>query len=863
MCGDALRLHHPAILPGSLPILGATFMDRSLATRRGVVIMIVFAAQIGWAAHRASAQDGHREMPIMGATSPGLERVDEVVVETMRGLGIPGASLAVARNGALVLAKGYGWADRHARVALNPDTLFALASVSKSLTAVTILKLVEAGRLGLDAHAFELLADIEPLPGDHVDPRVKQVTVRQLLYHTGGWDRDKSGDPNGFSQRVATRMQVPLPVSPRQLTRSPNEAHRYGPNGQEDREAGHLPITMASGGWLATPSEMVRFLTGLDTRHGSRFLSQESYAAMTAPPAHPVPLRQNGSHVGMGWDQVQKTPRGFSYRKNGGLIGVHSLLAHRDDGIDWALCWNGGRQAAEGSGAAPRQFGARVEEALESVTTWPNGHPIDRPGTRAVRKRGGLMRPHTWNFQEVVWRRDRSRLYAALALATIALSAYLFLRFLSRVRTADATISAGNTEGIWHQFLLRLAQEAPRGNFRIVAIVTDGTLDMLERVDRGELDFAIIIGGHDFERFQNVRQVAGLTVTPVHLLVKREHHPAVVRDLRELRGKTVNLGSGRRAAMYRLSQEILQFAGLLPAEFHPSVLTSEELRSEQNRDRLPDAIFIATTPPSELVRYLIVEQGYQLVPLPFGDAFRLSALAELDRYSAEKMVVRREHIADAEIPIYSYRVSPAEPPQTIPTLGMRALLITHRNTSATTVGRLLDAILSSRFGQTVQPPLDGGIVQVAPEAPWHHGTEEYRLRDKPLITGEMIGVFSNVLQIVLPAGGGILLVWGWLRNRILTRRERRFDRFIALVSGVERRAIELEKSTARDTHALQRLHRELSTIKDAALERIAVGEAGADVLVDSLFAHINDVRAYLGHLERFQNEPVSSQAENG
>ncbi len=471
------------------------------------------------------------------------------------------------------------------------------------------------------------------------------------------------------------------------------------------------------------------------------------------------------------------------------------------------------------------------------------------------------MRPHTWNFPEILRRRDRSRLYGALALLAVVVSALLVIRILYRVRTVNATMSAGNTEGIWYQFLLKLAQEAPHQSFRIEAIVTEGTLDNLERVDRGDLDFAIIVGGHDLERFRNVRQVAGLTVTPVHLLVKREYHGAVARDMRELRGKTINLGSGKRSAMYRLSQEILEFGGLAPDDFRASTLTSEQLSAERDRNRLPDAIFIATTPPSGLVRHLIVHRGYRLVPLPFGDAFRLSALAEMDRGGREKMVVRREHIADAVIPIYSYQVSPPEPPQTIPTLGMRALLITHTKTSGTTVGRLLDAILSSRFGQTLQPPLDAGIVRVAPEAPWHHGTEEFRSRDEPLITGERIGVLSNALQIILPAGGGLLLVWGWLRNRVLTRRERRFDRFIALVSGVERRAIELEQSCARDDQALRRLHHELITIKDAALERIAIGEGGADLLVASLFAHISDVRAYLAHLERAWSERAVDQAQ--
>jgi len=397
-----------------------------------------------------AAQDVPKELPVTGVAGPGLEQLDEVVVATMRRLGIPGASLAVARNGSLVLAKGYGWADLQARVPAGPETLFALASVSKSLTAVTILKLVEAGRLDLDARAFELLTHIEPLPGDRVDPRVKQITVRHLLYHAGGWDRTKSGDPNGFSGRVAARMQIPVPVSPRQLTRYmlgrpldfdpgtqcrysnfgyillgliiekvagvpyehavreitiaplglaqarlnrvrgsgylPNEAHRYLPSGQEDREGGHLPITMASGGWLATPSEMVRFLTALGGSRGSRFLSDASYRAMTAAPPPPAPPRENGSHFGMGWDQVQKTPQGVSYRKNGGLPGVHSLIAHRDDGIDWALFWNGGRQSGDGTGAAPRQFVDRVDEALTNIKTWPKVDFYNRLG---LRERGG------------------------------------------------------------------------------------------------------------------------------------------------------------------------------------------------------------------------------------------------------------------------------------------------------------------------------------------------------------------------------------------------------------------------------------------------------------------------------------------
>ena len=77
---------------------------------------------------------------------------------------------------------------------------------------MTVLKLVEAGRLDLDARAFEILRDIEPLPSDKVDPRINRITIRQLLHHSGGWDRTRSGDPNGFSERVADKLGVHLPV---------------------------------------------------------------------------------------------------------------------------------------------------------------------------------------------------------------------------------------------------------------------------------------------------------------------------------------------------------------------------------------------------------------------------------------------------------------------------------------------------------------------------------------------------------------------------------------------------------------------------------------------------------------------------
>jgi N-acyl-D-amino-acid deacylase len=133
-----------------------------------------------------------------------LEPVDAAVLSMMSRHGIPGAAVAITKNGKLAYARGYGWANLATREHVQPSTLFGIASLSKTITAAAILKLVEQGKLSLDDRAFPLLAHIKPLPGARPDPRLQQITVRHLLTHAGGWDHRKSGDPVNWT----TEMQV-------------------------------------------------------------------------------------------------------------------------------------------------------------------------------------------------------------------------------------------------------------------------------------------------------------------------------------------------------------------------------------------------------------------------------------------------------------------------------------------------------------------------------------------------------------------------------------------------------------------------------------------------------------------------------
>jgi N-acyl-D-amino-acid deacylase len=156
-----------------------------------------------------------------GETHPKLEQFDRLMEEFVREHSVPGAALAVTERGRLVYARGFGYADFAEQRPVTPHSRFRIASVSKPITAVAILQLVEQGRLGLDDKVFDVLTGYEPHLEDSAkfDERQKQITIRQLLQHTGGWDRDESFDAMFQSVRFAKSLGVDPPAGPDHVIR--------------------------------------------------------------------------------------------------------------------------------------------------------------------------------------------------------------------------------------------------------------------------------------------------------------------------------------------------------------------------------------------------------------------------------------------------------------------------------------------------------------------------------------------------------------------------------------------------------------------------------------------------------------------
>jgi N-acyl-D-amino-acid deacylase len=133
-------------------------------------------------------------VPASGEAVSALSAFDQVMTETMARWSLPGGQLAIARNDQVLLNRGYGFADVEAAASVTPDATFRIASTSKPITAVAILKLVDAGGLTLDTQVFPLLA-LDPPANAPRDPRLDTIMVGHLLTHAGGWNSSAGYDP--------------------------------------------------------------------------------------------------------------------------------------------------------------------------------------------------------------------------------------------------------------------------------------------------------------------------------------------------------------------------------------------------------------------------------------------------------------------------------------------------------------------------------------------------------------------------------------------------------------------------------------------------------------------------------------------
>lgn len=337
--------------------------------------------------------------------------LDEPIEELMRSYRVAGLSLAVARDDRLVLAKGYGMADPEAGEKVTPNHKFRVASISKPVTAVTIMYLVEREAEFEDLLERWVFGPDGVLGETYGTPpypdRVYRMTVRHLLQNTSGWTND-GGDPMFFEPTMTRNDLIDWMLDQREPANEPGTTYHYlnfgfcllgrviekltgvdyetyakrvlaecGSHGMEiggatlaERKSGEvvytedayemLPTRMDShGGWIARPIDLLRFAARSDGRTESSILHPDSTAQMlTGSAANP--------EYGHGW-----VTRGDRYGHDGGLPGTIAFLLRRADSITYALTTN--------SQSEDETFVDEMKALLADLSTvaadWP-GHDL-------------------------------------------------------------------------------------------------------------------------------------------------------------------------------------------------------------------------------------------------------------------------------------------------------------------------------------------------------------------------------------------------------------------------------------------------------------------------------------------------------
>lgn len=374
-------------------------------------------------------------IPVTGWSGPKMDSLELLVLEIMDRHGIPGASLAIAKNGKLVFAKGFGFMNAAQNQATRPDTLFAVASISKPITALAILKLIEEGKLKLDDPVLPLLAHIRPPRGARVDPRFGQITVRQLLNHSGGWDRNKSGDPINWAPQISRKLGLTGPPSSEQFisfmlampldfepgtrevysnvgyimlgkiiekvsgqgyeayvrksvlapmgikaarvhkgqkTYFENESGRFVPGTGALIPPLQLPMLEAAGGWSISTVDLVKLMTSLDATRGKPFFGEVMFKTMMAPPPPPIKPRPNGTYPGLGFYFVQSTDEGLAFAQNGSWHGARAFMKRMPTKTCMALAFNASMEPDILDMQLVKDAVHKVRETVENFRDYPD-----------------------------------------------------------------------------------------------------------------------------------------------------------------------------------------------------------------------------------------------------------------------------------------------------------------------------------------------------------------------------------------------------------------------------------------------------------------------------------------------------------
>lgn len=329
-----------------------------------------------------------------------ITAIDNAVKSFMATYKIPGVSIAIAKNDNLVYVKSYGQMSATDNTVIKNNSLFRIASVSKPITSVGIMKLLEAGKISMDQKVFGSSGILKEFTSTQMD-KIEDITVKQLLTHTTGlWPND-GNDPMFKNSTMNHHDLIQWTLNNAPASKSVRGQYKYSnfgycllgriieklsgksyeqyikdevlkPSGINDMSIcgntlaerkpnevlydgqGYNPFSFnasrmdSHGGWIASATDLARFMVKVNGLSGkSDILKPATITTMTTQGAP-------GSNYASGW----AVNSGGNWWHTGALPGTASEIIRSSSGFCWVVLCNS------------RSYDGQFDSAFDNLI-WP------------------------------------------------------------------------------------------------------------------------------------------------------------------------------------------------------------------------------------------------------------------------------------------------------------------------------------------------------------------------------------------------------------------------------------------------------------------------------------------------------------
>ena len=336
-----------------------------------------------------------------------MQDIDNAAEGYMKSQNVKGLSLAVCKDGKLVYAKSYGFANPSTGEELSPNHSMRIMSISKPITACGIMKLYEQDNSLLGKKVFgpgSILGSKFPTPKGQ--EKLNNILVRQLLWHTSGlrtcngepvfWDASKTADDaiktllnmgdlrltdtstqynysnanyfilariiekiSGMSYEnfIRSRILAPSGIGNTMYVGNANGSSRSNEVVYDPSKKMNLQLWGGFGGWVARPMDLLKFLRRVDGDNTPPdILTKQAHDIMTTG------SMQRSSYA-FGWNVS-----GNIQNHNGCFDGTRSFLVELSGGISYAVIINDNPT----NDACGWTMKSEIEKGLSKVSKWPN-----------------------------------------------------------------------------------------------------------------------------------------------------------------------------------------------------------------------------------------------------------------------------------------------------------------------------------------------------------------------------------------------------------------------------------------------------------------------------------------------------------